>query len=644
MTRTDLDDILLLEEQFADAMTRMYAVGNGLAALRSRASYAATLPARPVAPAPSTAPVPAASPSPMPAPSPTPVPVPAASPAPVPVTAHVAPPATVTGQPTPSEQVPVWWQREGMVVRLLGVAGAGVLLIGVALLLAFAIEHGYLGPAARVGGAALLAVALLGTAMRLHRNPARAAGSIAIAAAGYATAYLDIVAATTVYHWLPPVAGLALGGLAAGSGVVLARAWNRQLLALVTVGGVAALAPAVARGDHLLTAAFLVVLALAAYPAHIGKDWYLLHAVRVLPAALALIVVAESVHTRGLLAWAVAFAAADLGTQVLAARIDSGTRLLTPLVVASAVPLLPVAQAADLDLWVVAAPAAIACLLAGQLSGRVRPVHLTLDLAPWATGLGTFFAVVAVATGVGHDWVLPGLLLLACAYAAAAHLRPHAWMRWAALAVAAIGLAKYVPSLVLVLDRRHIGALDAGNLLASALVLALAILLPPLVQAALADHATDPGVGGPAGHLRGGVGSTAEATGRTARLGLTWSLLLTGAGATLVTACVLLGRAVDGEAGGFVVGHGLATLLWAAGAAYLLMHGLRRTADATVSVRLGLALAALAVGKLLLFDLAALDGIVRIAAFIGAGLALLAMGTGYAQALERTRRPAGGQS
>ena len=94
---------------------------------------------------------------------------------------------------------------------------------------------------------------------------------------------------------------------------------------------------------------------------------------------------------------------------------------------------------------------------------------------------------------------------------------------------------------------------------------------------------------------------------------------------------------MDRPAGGFVVGHGLATLLWAAGAAYLLMHGLRRGRDAAIALRAGLMLAAAAVAKLVLFDLATLDGIVRITAFIGAGLALLAMGTGYAKALERAR-------
>jgi len=89
--------------------------------------------------------------------------------------------------------------------------------------------------------------------------------------------------------------------------------------------------------------------------------------------------------------------------------------------------------------------------------------------------------------------------------------------------------------------------------------------------------------------------------------------------------------------GGFITGQGLASLLLAGVAAYLLMHGLGRAGDTGHVLRAGLALAAAAVAKLLFFDLSTLDGIVRIAAFIGAGLALLAMGTGYAKALDRAR-------
>ena len=47
----------------------------------------------------------------------------------------------------------------------------------------------------------------------------------------------------------------------------------------------------------------------------------------------------------------------------------------------------------------------------------------------------------------------------------------------------------------------------------------------------------------------------------------------------------------------------------------------------------GLALTAAATAKLFLFDLATLNGIFRVAAFIVVGLVLLGMGAGYARSL-----------
>ncbi len=401
MARTDLDDVRLLEEEFAEAMTRLYAVGNGLAALRARLiRETEALP--PVAVA---APEGRAATAPAP-----PVPAagrttgPAAEPAAGPVPAVPAPPVEPAA-PEPREPLLPWWQREGMVVRLLGVAGALVLLIGVALLLAFAIQHGYLGPGARVGAAAVLAAALVGAAVRLHRDPARRAGALAIAAAGYATAYLDVVAVTTIYRWLPPATGLVIAGLIAASGVVLARAWDRQLLALITVGGVAALAPAVGDGRHLLTAGFLVVLAAATYPAHIGRTWLTLHAVRSLPAAAAVVVAADTEPGDGVLVLAGALAAVELGTAWLATRIPARTHLLTPVLLAAPFAVLVAVDGADVPAWVAAAVLAVAHLVVAVTAGPVAPAQPVLALAPWAGGLGAALAVFAVLDGAARPSV-----------------------------------------------------------------------------------------------------------------------------------------------------------------------------------------------------------------------------------------------
>ena len=106
-------------------------------------------------------------------------------------------------------------------------------------------------------------------------------------------------------------------------------------------------------------------------------------------------------------------------------------------------------------------------------------------------------------------------------------------------------------------------------------------------------------------------------------------------GGAVVVSGVLLGQLLDDPRGGFTAGQAGATVVWMAAAALLLLRGLR---GSTIAVPAGLTLAAASVVKLLLFDLAFLGGLARVVSFIVAGLLLLGMGAGYAQALERSRR------
>ena len=98
-----------------------------------------------------------------------------------------------------------------------------------------------------------------------------------------------------------------------------------------------------------------------------------------------------------------------------------------------------------------------------------------------------------------------------------------------------------------------------------------------------------------------------------------------------VTAGVLVG----GTGGGFLAGHMAATICWIGMAAALFVYAMRRAGRErrTAPITAGLALTAAATAKLFLFDLATLDGIFRVAAFIVVGLVLLSMGAGYARSL-----------
>ncbi|MGZ6772876.1 MAG: DUF2339 domain-containing protein, partial [Mycobacteriaceae bacterium] len=84
---------------------------------------------------------------------------------------------------------------------------------------------------------------------------------------------------------------------------------------------------------------------------------------------------------------------------------------------------------------------------------------------------------------------------------------------------------------------------------------------------------------------------------------------------------------------GFFAGHTAATVTWMVAALVLLGKGLTRGPLAMVARISGFVLAGAAVAKLLLFDLAALDGILRVTGFILVGLLLIAAGIRYARSL-----------
>ncbi|HNQ08552.1 MAG TPA: DUF2339 domain-containing protein, partial [Tetrasphaera sp.] len=267
--------------------------------------------------------------------------------------------------------------------------------------------------------------------------------------------------------------------------------------------------------------------------------------------------------------------------------------------------------------WLVLALAALAYLgLASTVRDRAG-LEPALRFSPWAGAVGTAFAIGAVVDGLGDNATPLGLAALAVAYAVASRSLDRLWTRLATSATLALALLGVLPTFGALINRTDATArIQWMDAVAAALVATAALLALPTMRRLVAG-------------VTGQWTRFAEIT--------CLAIALAGTSAAVISLAVVAGDAMDRPAGGFVVGHGLATLLWAAGAAYLLMHGLRRGRDAAIALRAGLMLAAAAVAKLVLFDLATLDGIVRITAFIGAGLALLAMGTGYAKALERAR-------
>lgn len=592
------DRVLDLEREFADAMQRMYTVGNGLARLRADLEREET----PVA-----APLPTTS---------APVPRPA-----LPAPSVVPPPASTLPPHAALPPREPWYRREGAVTRVLAVAGAVVTLWGVALLLVLAVRSGWFGPGARVTAGALLALVLGGLGARggaRDRDRGRPVGSapVALVATGAAAAYLDVVAVTTIYGWVPPVLGLLLCVGVAIVGLRLARRWASELLAVLMVAGAALFSPVVAGEPGWVISAVLAVLAVVGWWAAGGRSTPRLTVVRSAPVTLSLLVGSASVPSQklaGLLAVAVVVLLVTLVTTADQLRRHATDPTPTVALGLAVVGLLAVgASLEDPARPVVAALTAVVLLVVATAYSRVPVGPLPPHAVATAASGGAFAAVLAVVAGAPEELVGTGLLLLALGHLAVAGTTRSRISLLVAAGVGTLALLTWVrhPLAMLTPDL----AVDHDLAVAfvdSGLVVALAVL---------------------------GAWSTTTVRGvpepvrRWARVVGTGTGLVAGA-TMLVSVGTLGGVAVGDERLGFTTGHALATVGWMLAAAVLLLHSLEHRSD--LALRCGLGLVAVAVAKLFLFDLASLDGIVRSVAFIATGLVLLATGSRYARAWER---------
>lgn len=507
--------------------------------------------------------------------------------------------------------------------RLLAVAGVAVTLTGVVMLLVLAAQAGWFGPVPRVAAGAVFSAALVVAGIRVSGRAGGRVGGIALAATGVAGGYLDVLAVTTLYHWLHPLLGLAVAfGIAAG-GVALATQWRSQPFAVLVVAGVAVLSPAVT--DQLPLLAFLIVIQAACLPVHRTFDWPALQVVRTLPAVLAtLAAIATAVvddqgepRTRWLLAAAVAILVIGVTGAIDSVRRRPNDITASITFALATLPLLTLPLALDPPLEALVPGLTAAALLAiaalagtPKLSERVRiPLH-TRAVAAVAGALALLAACVGVTDG---DTFPIAVLLVALGF----------------LAVAG----------------------QARSVLACAIGSAFGVL-----GALLLFAAADPDTLASEFHAEQNLGYPAAVTAvltvavvalflwclRTlsgARNSQTDSLFgvlagLLGLYAVTVTT-VSVGVATGAE-DGFVAGHSAATILWMAGATAALFTGLRTLTSAPAVARValvsGLLVTAAALAKLFLFDLATLDGLVRVLAFLVVGVLLLLAGTRYARA------------
>lgn len=528
-------------------------------------------------------------------------------------------PVPVRGGATAVPRPPVvpWYRREGMVSRVIAFVGSGVLLVGVALLLVFAAQNGYFGPVPRTVGGAVLAVALVVAAFWVRRQWPGNVGAIALAASGIAAAFIDVVAVSALYGWLPRTPALLLGEVIGIAGLWLARRWDSQPLAVIAVGGAMVLGPFVSPSPTA-TLLFLLVLTLVAPIFQSASPWPVLVVVRSLPTAIYAMLLAQEISLRDpdlalLVAAVTLLGAIGLWGAWLARPRTPDPGQSVVVACSSLLPILWVPQlvlAPRLD-TTPAVAVLLACGVALLAAGFWRA------LAPSARGAAGATGTVAVALGVlkltdgEHSLIVA--LGMGTATLLVGVLTRDGLTLIRGVVVAALGTLVWFPlTLAAVLGLIPIAYnLDAQSVIASVLVAASAVL----------------------------VAYEARRRSLARRVGIAFVMLgtmIAAVSAALVGMGVLFGGAVSQTTDGFRGAHAVVTVGWMVAAGWLLLTGLS-SSHGPLRRRFGLTLAALAVAKLFLFDLSMLPGLARIMAFLIGGLVLIVLGILYARAVERSR-------
>lgn len=544
------------------------------------------------------------------------------------------PPGMRPPPPRPGPPVPhtPWWQRDGVISRLLAVAGVAVTLIGVVMLLVLAAQAGFFGPVPRVVAGAVFSAVLVAAGMRVFGRVGGRVGGIALAATGIAGAYLDVVAVTSMYHWLHPVIGFAAALGVAAIGVALAMRWQSQPLAVLVVVGAAVLSPVLT--TELVLLAFLIVLQLACLPVQLVRDWPYLHVVRTLPAVLATFQLIAAAILSGpsegerplLLLAAVTVAVVGLVGTVLVVRRRPADLTASLMLALATVPMLAAPGMYQVDRPVAATIAGIFAVVLLAVAGTALvPKFAAVAKIPSHTAVvaavAGSIALLEVCVAVTDPRTLPtAWFLVALGYLGVAGQRRSGIAAGIGVAFATLGAFAFLnvagPE-VLASQRRSAENLSVSTVLGA--VLALAVVAVAVWCARKLP----------------GLRSTAE---------LQW-IAASIAGLYSVTAATVSIGVATGADDGFVIGHSAATILWMAGATTALFYGLRNIGKATAVAKLalgsGLLVTTAALAKLFLFDLATLDGLVRVAAFLAVGVLLLGAGTRYARAFAETSTATG---
>lgn len=525
-----------------------------------------------------------------------------------------------------------WLGREGFGSKSLPWIGGAVTLLGVLLLMMLAIDRGWIGPVARVCLAAGLGVGLIGLALWLRRGPTSAKavalsgpaveehGPFALAATGFVILYIDVVAATTILSLMPPVVGILVALAIALCGLALANRWSSQRLAMFVLIAAALSAPWLTLSFTVLLVAFLIVLLVSTIPVYLVHRWpgALLSAgiPPLVAASLACLLYDVTEHDPALAVASITVAAALLvAATVVVALLFNTDMGVAGLILVLSTPVPVMLTAMVVEQWAAVsfiAGVGLVMLIMWAVNERIG---LDTDIkAAFGTAAAVlmFHATVAATDPDEAAFALLGEgLVLAVLTVRVRRIGPL----FASYCFAIVGFFLALDTLRFdMLIYPVFTLLDNRMLIESALIAVLiTITAGMIVYAAVSFRYTDlrraalPAIGGAFGVivLHGSVG--------------------------IIVAPAML---ISTDRTGFLTGHALVTIMWTLLALVLLVRGIQRR-----PVRLiGFVLVAAALIKLVLFDLASLDGIARAGAFLGAGLVLLTAGVRYTRLVSAAKQ------
>ena len=495
--------------------------------------------------------------------------------------------------------------------RVLAWVGGVAVVLAAVFFLVMAVHNGWIDETTRVVLAFLGATALVAVGVWLYERRGQTQAALAAVGAGLAALYASATTATAVYHLVSPAAGLVIAGLVGIAGTAVAVRWDSRVVAGIGIVG-ALLAPVlVDAGRSTASLAFMAIalvsavgvliwrrwswLAVVAYvvSAPQAADWldherhaHLGLALAVTGAFWVLYLVAALGYERRVPTTTLRFASASLLFVNAAATAAGGWAMLDD-----------AGNGYGATAWVLALAAAHVVLGVVTLRGRI------------SREIGALIAAVGAAlAAVGMALALDGPALVA---------------GWTAEGVLMAWVARRTG------DQR--GYLGSALFLGLAAAHAVAFDAPP---SALAYGLDSPLTAVSALALVAAGLAAAASFLPPERSGEADTVRILAAAAVVYLGSALVVDVAGAHTGNTTQNSQLAlSAFWAALGFTSLVAGLAR--DKRPLRLAGLALLGLAVGKVFIVDLAALESIWRVASFLGLGLLLLAAAFGYQRARAR---------